>query len=87
MDIQALTERESGARYGAIGGPWNRNGSPSMSPNYSKYFSLAPPFLLLVRFIKTKEKKSPPYVSVGSGPGEANVILLCYQQRRANPIP
>lgn len=57
MDIQALTERESGARYGAIGGPWNRNGSPSMSPNYSKYFSLAPPFLLPVRFIKTKKKK------------------------------
>lgn len=85
MDIQTLTDREPGARYDAIGGPWNRNGSPSMSPNYSKYFSLAPPFLLLVR-----GRRCLPLcvsVGVGSGPGEANVILLCYQQRRANPIP
>ncbi|KAL4917850.1 S-adenosyl-L-methionine-dependent methyltransferase [Aspergillus aurantiobrunneus] len=35
MEIQAITEREPPARYGAIGGPWNHNGSPSMSPMYS----------------------------------------------------
>ncbi|CBF88745.1 protein laeA [Aspergillus nidulans FGSC A4] len=37
MDIQSITEREPATRYAVAGGPapWNRNGSPSMSPMYS----------------------------------------------------
>ncbi|KAL4751116.1 hypothetical protein BDW72DRAFT_99307 [Aspergillus terricola var. indicus] len=37
MDIQSITEREPAPRYAVAGGPmpWNRNGSPSMSPMYS----------------------------------------------------
>ncbi|KAL3468196.1 S-adenosyl-L-methionine-dependent methyltransferase [Aspergillus heterothallicus] len=35
MDIQAITEREPVSRIAASGSPW-RNGSPSMSPIYSK---------------------------------------------------
>nr|QFQ50463.1 methyltransferase-domain protein [Aspergillus pachycristatus] len=41
MDIQSITEREPAPRYAVAGGPapWNRNGSPSMSPMYSNLSS------------------------------------------------
>jgi hypothetical protein len=52
MDIQAITEREPASRIAATGEAW-RNGSPSMSPSYSKYFSLSPPRFFLSLFAST----------------------------------
>ena len=76
MDIQSITEREPVPRYAVAGGPapWNRNGSPSMSPMYSKYISLTPPFLSVFR---------PPIplssLTSGLSPHEmANVIFLFF---------
>ena len=74
MDIQSITEREPAPRYAVAGGPapWNRNGSPSMSPMYSKYISLTPPFLLFFYHTHPSFQSESRLV-----PHEmANVILL-----------